>query len=290
MNLSTTEVDSPAAISPKECDSANGKDNGDGNTNLHDSDFTVDSHTSGPTPEAGWFGGIGTDFLHCLTDNVSPLVSGVATLVHKTAVAVANEISQLEREGELLAAAALEEANGNYSNDDARATGTIDRSQSSSFDCNVERKTEDLTLPWEVCRESSSSSTLEGEDGRIPVYFTDTELMKRIFELSNDDSTFLAPFSEESTELNELTKQPSHWSTFAIDGPRVKLINRILDIDGNLALAHSRLSGEPILSCCFFAFLWPSTDCFVWFLRDRVIFQQSLRSIGRTKILFKKYL
>ena len=244
MDLSTTEEESHAA------DSADGKGDGDGNTNLHDSDFTVDSHTSGPTPGAGWFGGIGTDFLHCLTDNVTPMVSGVATLVQKTAVAVVNEISQLEREGELLAAAALQEANGNYSNENGRATGPTDTCQSSSFNCDVGRKT-DLTLPWEVCLESSNNSTLEGEDGKIPVYFTDSELMKKIFAISSDDSTFLGPFSEKTTEVDELTKQPSHWSTFAIDEPRVKLINRILDIDENLVLTHSRLSGKSILSNCF---------------------------------------
>lgn len=235
MNLSIIKDNSPEEMDSNESFAAlqngnGGRNNGDRNANLDDSDFTVDSHTSGPMPETGWFGGIGTDFLHCLTDNVSPMVSGVATLVHKTAVAVANEISELEREGELLAAAALEEANR-----DSRRS-SADACQSSSFDCE-ERRTDYLTLPWEVCR--------EGEDGNIPVYFTDTELMKQIFHLSNHDSTFLEPFSEDSTEADELTKQPSHWSTFAIDEPRVKLIHRILDIDENLSVAHSKMSGDP---------------------------------------------
>jgi len=221
--------------------------NGDGNVDLQDSEFTVDSLTNEPIPGMGWFGGIGTEFLHCLTDNVSPVVSGVATLVHKTAVAVANEISQLERDGELrAAAAAAERTNENCGGEETEPTGSNAIFPSSSFNSSTKQNSEDLILPWEVCRESSHNSTVEEEDDRILVYFTDAELMEMIFDLSRNDSTFLQPFSDDLPEAIQSQKlsSPSCYSTFVMDEPRVKLINRILDIDENLASARSRLTGD----------------------------------------------
>mmetsp|Transcript_25409 Transcript_25409/g.41743 ORF Transcript_25409/g.41743 Transcript_25409/m.41743 type:complete len:198 (-) Transcript_25409:51-644(-) len=77
-------------------------------SHLQDSEFTADSTSENfDQGGGGWFSGIGSDFrniAHCLTDNVPPVVTGVANLVHRTAVAVANEIAQLERDGELEAA------------------------------------------------------------------------------------------------------------------------------------------------------------------------------------------
>lgn len=260
MNLSTTEKDGPSSTSSEkniagndyidEDRSNSGCSDGDGNVNLQDSEFTVDSQTNEPIAGTRWFGGIGTDFLHCLTDNVSPMVSGVATLVHKTAVAVANEISQLERDGELMAAAAAEGENEDYGGEDKGVTGSSIICPSLSFDSNTKMKSENLTLPWEVCQDSSHDSTVEGEHERIPVYLTDKELMRRIFALSNHDSTFLQPFSNNLSDANELQTHslPSYWSTFAMDEPRVKLTNRILDIDEKLASAHSRLAGDQNFS------------------------------------------
>lgn len=217
--------------------------NGDGNIDLHDSEFTVDSMVEEPGSGMGWFGGIGTDFLHCLTENVSPVVSGVATLVHKTAVAVANEISQLERDGELKAEAIAAEQD--YGGGDKAEIDCNIVHSSSSFDSSTRKESDNLILPWEICRELSQNPTVKGEDDEIPVYFTDTELMKKIFALSIDDSTFVQPFSDNSPDGNELQKCSisSYCSTFTMDGPRVKLIHRILDIDENLDSVHSRLTG-----------------------------------------------
>ena len=114
MDSSTTEKEDSNLTFPKE--DRSGCDNNDvqdtdrhGNIDLNDSEYTADSLINEPGSGMRWFGGIGTEFLNCLTDNVSPVVSGVATLVHKTAVAVANEISQLERDGELEAESTLPE-------------------------------------------------------------------------------------------------------------------------------------------------------------------------------------
>lgn len=266
MELSTAEVDDSNNTFSKnsdECDvdEYRSKNDGDGdgrdNTHLHDSEYTVDSLTNEPGTGTGWFGGIGTDLLHCLTDNVSPVVSGMATLVHKTAVAVANEISQLEREGELKAAAAAAERakeDSSVARGDEREAESTVICPASSFDSNTRNKSETLILPWEICQESSHNATIRGEDGRIPVYFTDTELMKRIFALSRHDSTFLQPFSDNSTYVEESEKRSlsSYCSTFVMDEPRVKLIHRILDIDENLASVHARLTGELLRFYAFF--------------------------------------
>lgn len=220
-------------------------DDGDGNINLRDSEFTVDSLINEPGSGIRWFGGIGTDFLHCLTENVTPVVSGVATLVHKTAVAVANEISQLERDGELeAAAAAAAQQCDEDSNEDKWATDCHTTHPSLTIDSNG-KKSENLILPWEICRESLGNPTFGEEHGEISVYFTDKELMKRIFALSRDDATFLHPFSDNSSDANELQTRTlsSFYSTFVMDEARVKLIHRILDIDENLAAVHSRLTG-----------------------------------------------
>ncbi len=229
--------------------------NGGGNVNLQDSEYTVDSLTDEAIPGTGWLGGIGTDFLHCLTENVTPVVSGVATLVQKTAVAVANEISQLERDGESWAAAAAaaaeaaERSNDNCREEETEVTGSNDIMRASSFESNGRNKSEDLILPWEVCQESSHNSTIEDDDERILVYFTDAELMKKIFYLSRKDSTFLQPYSDISPEGAESKKSSPSLSspTFVMDEPRVKLINRILDIDENLASVHFKLTGESII-------------------------------------------
>jgi len=223
--------------------------NSDGNANLQDSEYTVDSLTNEPIPGTGWLGGIGTDFLHCLTENVTPVVSGVATLVQKTAVAVANEISQLERDGELRAAAAAaaaeaaERSKENRGREEAELMESNGTMPDSSFDSSGRKKSEDLILPWEVCQESSHNSTVEEDDDKIIVYFTDAELMKRIFALSREDSTFLQPYtSSDDVESQKKLSSPSRWR-FVMDEPRVKLINRILDIDENLASVHFRLTG-----------------------------------------------
>jgi len=267
MKLSTSEKDASSSTILKknhngresndddDKNEIHGDGNGEGNANiaLQDSEYTVDSLTNEPQSGMRWFGGIGTDFLHCLTENVSPVVSGVATLVHKTAVAVANEISQLERDGELkAAAAAAERSNENFSKEDQDTKGCDIINNSSSIDSNSRKKFENLILPWEICQEVSHGPTAETEDGEIPVYtVTDKELMKRIFALSSQDSTFLQPFSVDIPELNESQKHSpsSYSSTFSLDEPRVKLIHRILDIDESLASAHSRLAGDvPNLS------------------------------------------
>lgn len=220
-----------------------------GACNLHDSGFTADSSdTEQGASGTGWLGGMGTDFLNCLTENVSPVVSGVATLVHKTAVAVANEISQLERDGEFEAeaAAVAERFDKDWERAEKRMGDSSNLNSSSSFDSNYDTIGEYIGLPWEICQELSQHSTAEENNGEIPVYFTDKELMKKIFSLSRCDSTFYEPFSENSPEGNKEQRRYAspYSSNFVMNDVRIKLIRRIMDIDENLASTHARLTGE----------------------------------------------
>jgi len=205
--------------------------NGINSNNLHDSGFSIESQIPESGDGIGWFGGIGSDFLNCLTENVSPVVSGVATLVHKTAVAVANEISQLERDGELKAESHV----SGRSVDDC-----VDRDDLSIDFTMISNS---LTLPWEIRRDASYNPTVKDDD-ELPVYVTDKKLMKKMFALSNEESTFLQPFSDEFDDDEFQKYLPSSYcSKFVMDAPRIKLIHRILDVDENLASIHGKLTG-----------------------------------------------
>jgi len=228
--------------------------NSNNNSNLQDSEFTANSSENESESSGRWFGGLGSEILniaHCLTDNVSPVVSGVATFVHRTAVAVANEISQLERDGEVETAVAMEERPSKKNSKGTKGSGTTIILSPSSFDStSTSNKPENLILPWEVCQESQTSLSTQKENDEISVYFTDTDLMKKIIILSRQESTFLEPFSEDSPEGNNKSlpqninniSLSSYSSTFVIDDSRIKLIHRLLDIDENLASMHTELT------------------------------------------------
>jgi hypothetical protein len=216
-------------------------------SNLQDSEITIDStdgEDNGAISNSGWLGSIGADFrsianvAHCLTENVKPVVSGVAALVHRTAVAVANEIALLEQDGEL----------------DHSSGDNLESLQSSPSHSAEKQQHEGLMLPWEIRRELSSI----GEDN-IPVYFTDNDLMDTILALSSHESTFLGPFKNHVRNIDDNSfagddKQislTSFSSTFVMDESRIDLIGRLMDIDKNLASEHSRFSGE---------FFWKKTS------------------------------
>lgn len=184
---------------------------------------------------SGWLGGI-ADVAHCLTENVKPVVSGVASFVHQAAVAVASEIAQLEQEGE-------------FDHSSAENFNMQQSSPDQSADQEVPKK---LILPWEI--------STEEED--IPGYVTDNDLKDAILTLSDQESTFVEPFQDQSDnpdaksfadcddidpkggDMCSRVSLKSFSSTFAIDAPRIDLIRRLMDIDKNLASAHSRFSGE----------------------------------------------
>jgi len=180
---------------------------------LQDSEMT--GHTEGGSlsenEAGGWLGAIGSDFRNiasCFKDNIPPVIGGVASLVHQTALSVAAEIAQLERDGELEA----ERWNTDHSID------VLDKNSGP------------LSLPWEMrqdlaCAESS-------------VYIADDELQATILNLSRREDTFRGPYTPSVSEFSEQVPQ------FELDEQRIVLIRRLLDIDDNLAAMHARLSGR----------------------------------------------
>ncbi|KAG7349321.1 hypothetical protein IV203_011918 [Nitzschia inconspicua] len=220
-------------------------------SNLQDSEFSANSADDKIRNQGngGWLSGMGADFrniAHCLTDNVAPVVSGVANIVHRTAVAVANEIAQLEHDEDsdifdrLKPENELDEYESNY-----------------SAEIGEEGKPRSLMLPWEIQEETTT-----GNNDRIPVYFTDNALMQDILALSADEATFLQPFQEngvgclnakQTTDTSASSAKYNHQllsvfsSTFVLDDRRIKLIQRLIDIDENLASMHSTFSGKSIL-------------------------------------------
>jgi hypothetical protein len=215
------------------------------NSHLHDSEFSADSTDSNNHIDGrnGWIGGMGTDFRNialCLTENVAPVVSGVASLVHRTAVAVVNELAQLERAGD----ADFKDRMNDDSNIESYKLNPF------VLSAKVESKTQSLMLPWEVI-----NVTTNGDEDNIPVYFTDNILMEDILSLSSKESTFLKPFQTDDDDKSSIEDNANKSfplpngikefsATFVVDESRIKLIRRLMDIDKNLASMHSRFTGK----------------------------------------------
>lgn len=137
---------------------------GDYDDALRDSEMTQPTDGSVSEDEAGgWLGSISTDFRNmatCFKDSTLPVIGGMASMVHRTAMTVAAEIAQLERDGEL---------------------------DSSAWRAEFDTEVESLSLPWEILQDSETNA--------IPVFVTDGELMDAILALSHLENTFLSPFA-----------------------------------------------------------------------------------------------
>lgn len=186
---------------------------------LQDSEMTPRTETGSVSEDeaGGWFGSIGTDFKNIATsikDTFPPAIGGILHFVHKSAMSVAAEIAQLERDGELDAERWREE---NY--------------------VTTKEGSELLPMPWEIKCDLGDSHQDE-----TPLYMTHEELMDIIMALSLKEHTFLQPFSPHSGDNDDLKSN----SSFIMDDARINLIRRLLDVDENLAAIHARLSGE----CC----------------------------------------
>lgn len=183
---------------------------------LQDSEMTPRTETGSVSEDeaGGWFGAIGTDFKNIATsikDTFPPAIGGMIHFVQKSAMSVAAEIAQLERDGELDVGCLREES---Y--------------------VTTKEGSESLPLPWEI--KCDLGDSLQDE---TPLYMTDEELMDIIMALSLTENTFLKPFSPQS-DIDDLQSEAS----FVMDDARIDLIRRLLDVDENLATIHARLSGE----------------------------------------------
>jgi len=178
---------------------------------MQDSEMTPATDTGSISEESGggWFG-IGSDiktFARSIKDNTPPAIGGFASFIHRSAMTVAAEIAQLEREAELETERWREE---NYG----------------KANCGSDM----LHLPWEVPHHSKKLRECD------TIYEEDEELMKKIMELSCHEETFLGGAEEKSKGEED--------ATFSLDEARINLIRRLLELDDNLAAMHAKLSGR----------------------------------------------
>lgn len=276
----------------EEGDHGSGGDNSNNDTNnLQDSEYSADSTSANGSygddsvggGGRGWLPGMGADLrniVHCLTDNVPPVMSGMANLVHQTFAAVANEIALLEKDGEREAAGRRTARNKVRSDkneeddeeeedhdDGVEGAHVVLAGTTASFES---KQGKTLSLPWEIRQDSLPPppqprrgkkepqprhlGTSVANDDPIPVYVTDNEIMEAILGLSRQESTFLRPFAGGNTHDGGPT--PKHGTTrrendeagsvqveaFVLDKARIGLIGRLLDIDSNLATMHIRFA------------------------------------------------
>jgi hypothetical protein len=238
---------------------------------MHDSEMTPptdpgsvseDETTTGVMSSFGagtWLGGIGNDFRNLATsikDTLPPTIGGIANFVHQSAMIIAAEIAQMDEE--------------HYQSSNSVPTTTSSTTSGRDGDRNLQSNrssSEDayLHLPWEVVRYDTlgpgggflhaehQQNEQDPDSDSVPVYMTDEELIQIILSLSLKESTFLGPYSpshleddeeDEDNNINEEGASRNISPRFALDEPRIHLIRRLLDIDGNLAKIHARLSGE----------------------------------------------
>ena len=233
----------------------------DGNSTSTDALGDVDANGSAELPpprseavaavneEASWFGmgGLGIAALS--------LAQGVASAIHQTAVNVAEELAEMER----LADQGLEEEEEEARRQqqrrrrDATASSTRYDDDEGAVATTAFRRSEDtmrtLPLPWQVpstrhCK-ATRAKTDDGDNGLSLV--EDEQLKTIIMALAQSESTFKGPFSVENTTKritndDEIDDDGDDEAKLYFTKERVELIERILNINKNLAKAHTQRS------------------------------------------------
>ena len=182
-----------------------------------DSKTSSKKATSSDESYGGWFGDI-RSLAKSTKDTIFPVMDGLASLIHRSAMGVAAEIAQLERDAEFEADRWARDENYGASNH--------------------EQIRPELSLPWEVKRRDPA-----GTDSNLSQYAEDEVFKQTILELSTTEETFMEPYEAGEAE------------DFILNEQRIHLIRRLLDIDENLAATHAKLSGKFIIRPRGFSFL-----------------------------------
>mmetsp|Transcript_39058 Transcript_39058/g.44542 ORF Transcript_39058/g.44542 Transcript_39058/m.44542 type:complete len:297 (+) Transcript_39058:36-926(+) len=162
--------------------------------------------------DGGWFGDI-KSLAKSTKDTLFPAFEGLAGIVHRSAMSVAAEFAQLERDAELETEHWKEYSYGETHHEQQQQ----------------KKKQQLLPLPWEVVKHRDDCNSSEALDES---FVEDESFKKRILQLSTTDETFLEPYAAGEAEDFVLTNQ------------RIFLIRRILHGDKNLAAKHAKLSGQ----------------------------------------------
>mmetsp|Transcript_15929 Transcript_15929/g.23435 ORF Transcript_15929/g.23435 Transcript_15929/m.23435 type:complete len:292 (-) Transcript_15929:2247-3122(-) len=173
-----------------------------GNNSLRSAKVTV---YEDPTQcDNGWFGDI-KSLAKSTKDTIFPAFEGIAGIVHRSALSVAAEFAQLERDAELESERWKDESYGEKHHEQIRQV---------------------LPLPWEVkCRDGNDEDAADS-------FVEDESFKNRILQLSTTEETFLEPYGAGEADDFILTDQ------------RIHLIRRILHFDENLSAIHAQLSGR----------------------------------------------
>lgn len=156
----------------------------------------------------GWL----SDF-RAIAWSLQQTAGGVANFVHRSAVAIADEIAQLEQEE-------MEKQH----------------CEGSTFDDHAcEGATKVLPLPWELppVQDDDDDDDEDDDDEEEACFVEDSQLKDKILLLGENDAVFLGPFTSKREEDTEF-----------LDEARIALIRRLLQIDDQLARTHARLSGR----------------------------------------------
>jgi len=171
--------------------------------------------------ETGWLNDF-KSLAKSTKDTILPAIDGIANIIHRSAMTVAAEIAQLERDAELDAERWRAE---NFGSPGSKSSGAVRA----------------IPLPWEVLGGTKSKKHSKGSGyatttaTATAATTTDAALKARMLQLSKEESTFLEPFTTEHEEGGDV---------FALSDSRIEVIRRLLDIDENLASMHARLSGR----------------------------------------------
>jgi hypothetical protein len=171
----------------------------------------------------GWFSDI-KSLAKSTKDSIFPAIDGFANILHRSAMTVAAEIAQLERDAEMEADRWREE---NY----GKADSGEKQEQTRRF----------LRLPWEVRRREGATTDLANSTTSHCV--EDEDFKQRILDLSKTEDTFMEPYGAGEAD------------DFPLNEQRIHLIRRLLELDENLSSTHAKLSGK-FTSCSFFASLF----------------------------------
>jgi hypothetical protein len=191
---------------------------------LGESELTIptDGSVSEEDGYSGWFGEF-RSIAKSTKDTFLPAFDGIANLVHRSAMAVAAEIAQLEHDAELDADRWRDD---NYGSAEELVTGEV------------------MPLPWELV--ISTAESADGVDNEAIVqHIENEELKEQLLALSTVENTFLEPFSPDGADEDD--------TPFTLSEPRIQLIRRLLHMDVNLARMHAKLSGTFAVLCnlCF---------------------------------------
>jgi hypothetical protein len=218
------------------------------------STVTSVSHNNSVEDDGGWLGFKAeiAGIARCLKQSIPPAIDNLADTIHKSAMTIAAEFSELEEKETQMALQQREQA---YQIDDHHHTHwsttgegfsdfgddselTVDNTAEVPFSTNVseqlyEYDENNITLlPWIIHVDDPKENNFKND---TKIWKEDFVLKEKILALSQKDCNFLKPYDTTDEEDNCFS------SHFILDDAHIDLIRRLLIIDEKLTKVHARL-------------------------------------------------